>query len=92
MVLGRLRCHASANADAIAITGYTIFINVAVTGKGNKVWAIMHGPLSIIFGVLAGLAFSLICAPTKLWNNAYKRTAVVFVSGRRSPQAVSVSL
>ena len=66
-------------ADAIAITGYTIFINIAVTGEGNQVWNILHGPLSIVFGMFAGLAATLICAPTKLWNNVYKRTSVVFI-------------
>ena len=66
-------------ADAIAITGYTIFINIAVTGEGSQVWNILHGPLSIVFGMLAGLAAALICSPTKLWNNVYKRTSVVFI-------------
>lgn len=66
--------------DAIAITGYTIFINIAVTGSGGNLgWQIAHGPLSIVFGVIAGLGASLIACPTKLWNNAYKRTAVVFI-------------
>lgn len=41
----------------------------------------MHGPLSIVFGILAGLVAALICAPTKLWNNIYKRTTVVFFLG-----------
>ena len=69
-------------ADAIAITGYTIFINIAVTGGGGSDgWAIAHGPLSIVFGILAGMGASLIAAPTKLWNNAYKRTCVILILG-----------
>ncbi len=48
-------------------------------------WDILHGPLSIIFGVLAGIGAALICAPTKLWNNAYKRTSVVFLLGQPAP-------
>lgn len=66
-------------ADAIAITGYTIFINIAVTGPGNQGWAIAHGPLSVVFGILAGLVATVIASPTKLWNNAYKRTCVVVI-------------
>ena len=66
--------------DMIAITGYTIFIDIAVTVQGNKGWAIAHGPLSVIFGVLAGLLAAYCCAWTKLWNNKLKRTAVVLLS------------
>lgn len=71
------------SADAIAITGYTIFINIAVSGSGNQGWNIAHGPLSIVFGIFAGLVASLIASPTKLWNNAYKRTCVVVILGER---------
>ena len=75
-------------ADAIAITGYTIFINIAVTGEGSQVWNILHGPLSIVFGMFAGLAAALICSPTKLWNNVYKRTSVVFIlCAHRAPKS-----
>ena len=66
--------------DMIAITGYTIFIDIAVTQPGNKGWAIAHGPLSVIFGILAGLVAAYCCAATKLWNNKIKRTAVVLLS------------
>jgi hypothetical protein len=78
-------------ADAIAITGYTIFINIAVTGSGGNLgWQIAHGPLSIVFGVIAGLGASLIACPTKLWNNAYKRTAVVFILGNLLPTPIQL--
>lgn len=78
------------HADAIAITGYTIFINIAVTGGGGSDgWAIAHGPLSIVFGILAGMGASLIAAPTKLWNNAYKRTCVILILGEWRKQKQS---
>jgi hypothetical protein len=64
----------------IGITGYTIFIDIAVKGEGNQVWAIMHGPVSVVLGILAGLIAAYLCAFTKLWNNRLKRTAVVLLS------------
>ena len=66
--------------DMIGITGYTIFIDIAVKGDGNQVWAIMHGPVSVVLGMLAGLIAAYLCAFTKLWNNRLKRTAVVLLS------------
>ena len=67
--------------DMIAITGYTIFINIAVQGQGNQAWHIARGPLSVLFGVLLGLAATLFCSATVLWNTAYKRTAVLVIVG-----------
>ena len=66
--------------DMIAITGYTIFIDIAIKGEGNQAWAIMHGPVSVVLGILAGLIAAYLCAFTKLWNNRVKRTAVVLLS------------
>ncbi len=67
--------------DAIAITGYTLFINLAVRRGGNTAWDVMHGPLSIIFGILAGGLAALFCSATNLWNNNIKRTLVMFLTG-----------
>ena len=66
--------------DAIAITGYTLFINLAVRGGGNTTWNVMHGPLSLLFGVLVGCAAGGLCAVTKLWNNSVKRSAVLLIT------------
>ena len=41
----------------------------------------MRGPLSVVLGVLLGMVAALFCGCTKLWNNKYKRTAVVIASG-----------
>lgn len=67
--------------DAIAITGYTLFINLAVRSGGSTVWDVMHGPLSIVFGVLAGGLAGIFCSATNLWNNNIKRTIVMFLTG-----------
>ena len=67
--------------DAIAITGYTLFINLAVRSGGSTAWDVMHGPLSIVFGILAGGLAGLFCSATNLWNNNTKRTIVMFLTG-----------
>lgn len=64
--------------DAIAITGYTLFINLAVREGGNPTWSVMHGPLSLVFGLLAGVLAGFMCSITKLWDNSFKRTLVMF--------------
>ena len=64
--------------DAIAITGYTLFINLAVRSGGSPVWSVMHGPLSLLFGVLAGILAGVMCSITKLWDNSFKRTLIMF--------------
>ena len=66
--------------DAIAITGYTLFINLAVREGGNTTWSVMHGPLSLVFGLLAGVLAGFMCSITKLWDNSFKRTLVMFFS------------
>lgn len=67
--------------DMVAITGYTIFINLAVQGEGDRGWAIAHGPLSVVFGILAGLLAAVFCSITVLWNNKFKRTFMLFFTG-----------
>lgn len=72
--------------DAIAITGYTIFINLAVTPKSGSGWQIAHGPLSLVLGLVAGVLAGIFSGCTKLWNNSFKRTSVLFVLGAEPPQ------
>ena len=67
--------------DMVAITGYTIFINLAVQGEGDRGWAIAHGPLSVVFGILAGMLAAVFCSITVLWNNKFKRTFMLFFTG-----------
>lgn len=72
--------------DMIAITGYTIFINIAVQGQSNQGWHIARGPLSVVFGIGLGCIAALFCSATKLWNNNYKRTAVLVLCGADRPR------
>lgn len=67
--------------DAIAITGYTIFINLAVSPDTSPGWSIAHGPLSLVFGVIGGVLAGTFCAFTKLWNTNTKRIGVLFIVG-----------
>ncbi|EFJ43143.1 hypothetical protein VOLCADRAFT_96660 [Volvox carteri f. nagariensis] len=46
--------------------------------KHGLVWTILHGPLDITLGALAGLMGAALCAATRLWDSSLKRTAVVF--------------
>lgn len=72
--------------DMIAITGYTIFIDIAVRPpSGNHVWQIMHGPVSVVLGILGGLLAAFLCSFTKLWNNNVKRCCVVVLAGTDNP-------
>lgn len=66
--------------DMVAITGYTIFINIAVQGQSNKAWHIAQGPLSVVFGFMLGCVAALACSATRLWNNKYKRVAMLVFS------------
>ena len=78
--------------DMIAITGYTIFIDIAVRRPtGNQVWQIMHGPVSVVLGVLAGLLAAFLCSFTKLWNNNVKRVCVVLFAGVQHSAAHTLS-
>ncbi|GIL49751.1 hypothetical protein Vafri_6051 [Volvox africanus] len=43
-------------------------------------WTLLHGPLDIALGAIAGLIGASLCAATRLWDSALKRTAVVFAA------------
>ncbi|BDA41858.1 hypothetical protein COCOBI_02-6530 [Coccomyxa sp. Obi] len=58
----------------------TLFINMAVRSGGNTVYDVLHGPLSIAFGILAGGVAGVFCSATNLWNNNMKRTLVIFLT------------
>ncbi|KAK9826729.1 hypothetical protein WJX81_002380 [Elliptochloris bilobata] len=63
--------------DAIAITGYTLCINLAVRGSANPAWSVAHGPLSIVLGVVAGMVAALIASATRLWATGARRSLVM---------------
>jgi len=67
--------------DVVAISGFSIFIGLAIPTGGNLAWEIAHGPLNLVFGVIGGVTCGVICSFTGLWNDRKKRTAVVFFLG-----------
>ena len=65
----------------IFVCRYTIFINIAVSGRSNKAWHISQGPLSVVFGFMLGGFAALVCSATRLWNNKYKRVLALVIAG-----------
>ncbi|KAI8468895.1 MAG: Sodium/hydrogen exchanger family-domain-containing protein [Monoraphidium minutum] len=59
--------------DIIAITGFSIFINIAIAGGENAAWQMASGPLQVLFGILGGLLAGVILGCTRIWDNKYKR-------------------
>lgn len=64
--------------DIIAITGFSIFINVAIATGDNAAWLIASGPLQVIFGILGGIIAGFVLGCTKLFNNKYKRLIGIY--------------
>lgn len=62
--------------DVIAISGFSIFIGIALKadGGGGAVW--LEGPLSVVIGLAGGIFGGLVISMTKLWNYPWKRTAI----------------
>lgn len=69
--------------DIIAITGFSIFSNVAIGGssKSDTAWQIASGPLQVLFGLIGGYLAGLILGATRLWDNKYKRLVGIYGSG-----------
>ena len=59
--------------DIIAITGYSIFSALAITGNGNIAWQIASGPAQVVFGVLGGFLGGFALGCTRLFNTRLKR-------------------
>ena len=68
--------------DVVAISGYTIFRSFALSaGHGGLAWTIMHGPVDMVTGVVAGALCGVIASATAMWNSPMKRSAVIFLLG-----------
>jgi hypothetical protein len=69
--------------DIIAITGFSIFSNVAIGGasSGDTAWQIASGPLQVLFGLAGGYLAGLILGATRLFDNKYKRLVGIYGSG-----------
>ena len=64
--------------DVLAITGFSLAIGLAVP-QGNLAWELMHGPLNVVFGLVAGLVGTALCSFTLLWNTRLARSMVVLL-------------
>lgn len=68
--------------DVVAISGYTIFKSFGLSaGHGGLAWTIMHGPVDMITGVLAGALAGVLASATALWDSREKRSVLIFVLG-----------
>lgn len=69
--------------DMVAITGYSLFSNLAIRNPDTSlVWQLLHGPLDILFGLTAGLVGAMFCSCTRLWNTKLKLVLVVFFTAQ----------
>jgi len=66
--------------DVVAISGFSMFIGLAV-GEGDVLMSALHGPMEIGLGVLAGMLAACVLSATKLWDASWKRSAVLLVFG-----------
>ena len=68
--------------DVVAISGYTICKSFALTsGGGSMAWTIMHGPVDMLSGLVAGALAGSLASCTALWDTPPKRSAVIFLLG-----------
>lgn len=66
--------------DVVAITGYSIFIGLALT-EGPLYMSLLHGPIEILSGIFSGVIAGFIASATVLWTDRPKRSAIVLVMG-----------
>jgi NhaP-type Na+/H+ or K+/H+ antiporter len=59
--------------DVVAITGFSIFINLAITGQDNAAWQMASGPLQVVFGIVAGGLLGTLLGCTRVWRTSAKR-------------------
>lgn len=67
--------------DVVAITGFSVFINIAITGQQNAAWQMASGPLQVLFGVLGGVLAGWALGCTRVWNTGAKRFIGIYASG-----------
>lgn len=68
--------------DIVAITGYSIFSHIAITGgSGSLAWQIASGPLQVVFGILGGLLLGCCLGATKIFDTRLKRVLGTYGSG-----------
>ena len=67
--------------DVVAITGFSIFINIAITGQENAAWQMATGPLQVLFGIAAGAAAGAALGCTRAFGTGAKRFVGIYASG-----------
>ena len=68
--------------DIVAISGFTLFIGLAIREEGTDfVLSLLHGPLSLLIGVAVGFVGGITIACTKIWDHRWKRSTVMFLLG-----------
>ncbi|WIA18744.1 hypothetical protein OEZ85_003434 [Tetradesmus obliquus] len=64
--------------DIIAITGFSIFVNIAIATGENAAWQIASGPLQVLFGMGGGIIAGAVLGCTRIFNNKYKRLIGIY--------------
>eukprot|EP00882_Tetradesmus_deserticola_P034074 GHRQ01038981.1.p1 GENE.GHRQ01038981.1~~GHRQ01038981.1.p1 ORF type:complete len:499 (+),score=175.50 GHRQ01038981.1:208-1704(+) len=64
--------------DIIAITGFSIFVNIAIATGDSAAWQIASGPLQVLFGIAGGVIAGVALGCTRVFNNKYKRLIGIY--------------
>ena len=67
--------------DVVAISGFSMFIGMAIPTGEDPILAGFHGPINLAAGLIFGILGGLLCGCTKLWNKPYKRTYIILSIG-----------
>ena len=68
--------------DIIAISGFSMFVDFAFQdNNSNFVEHVMHGPSTIIFGLLLGCFGGVVLSLNQIWNQSWKVTAALMICG-----------
>ncbi len=66
--------------DVFAITGFSLFIGLAVP-HGTLAWSIAQGPLNVGFGILGGVLAGLLISHGELFDARWKKVAALVTAG-----------
>jgi NhaP-type Na+/H+ or K+/H+ antiporter len=66
--------------DVLAIGGFSICIGLALPGEHSAIESALHGPLSLIYGIIVGSVAGAIMSITKVWDQSWKRTTIITLS------------
>jgi len=71
--------------DVVAISGFAICMSFAIPAQDKTTTTVileaMHGPITIVLGIIAGTMGGFVSGMTRLWDRPWKRTAVVLGQG-----------